>query len=1190
MSSAENKLKAATRISNQFPLLRRLSIVSLLAMLVTASVMIVLYREDQLEEHRTIAAEQNERTLVYLTHTLGDRLAEFVAAPAERRAGAVRTFDASFTAALDAFHQSDVLKLKLYTPSGIIIYSSAKSEIGGASTHPDYLARALGGETVHRIEFRDSFLGAAGRMSGVDVALTYMPLVYDGRRIGVIELYDDVTPVFKRLDDNVIRIALIVFGAFSALYVALFLAVSRTDRAVLQWQKKIAQRDDELRESQCIAGLGSYILDVASGRWESSEVLDRVLGIDAGYPRTVAGWQALLHPDEREEMIHYLENQVLAQGASFDREFRIVRRSDMAERWVHGLGRPEFDGPGRAVRMHGTLQDITERKHAQMALAESRNLLKVIIDTAPVRIFWKDKSLRYLGCNPAFASDAGQALPEDVIGKDDYQLCWREQAELYRADDRAVIDSGVPRISYDEPQTTPDGTTVWLRTSKAPLRDASGEIVGVIGVYKDITEQKRVETALRESEARFRSVFEATPVPLALSDEHGNITCLNRAFMQSVGYRPDDIPTLNDWWRRAYPDEQSRLSVVQDWQSRLDAAAANRGQFAPVELSVRCEDEATRTFIAGAASLQDGLSGSHLIALYDITDRKRAECELRVAAVAFETHEAILITDANSNIVRVNQAFTDITGYRADEVLGKNPRIMNSGRHNRSFYIEMWQHLLCTGAWAGEIWDRRSNGDIYPKWMTITAVKNDRQETTHYVAIFSDITERKLIEEEIHHLAFYDTLTKLPNRRLFLDRFGAALSASARRNDYGAVLFVDMDRFKALNDTLGHDYGDLLLVEVGARIKSCIREMDTVARYGGDEFVVLIDAIDHGRDESRRKVAVIAEKIREALAAPYLLKEHEHRCSPSIGVSLFHGNDESINRLIAQADMAMYQAKKSGRNAVRFFDSAMQYNVATHVELDSDLHQAIALGQLHLHYQIQVGKDNKPLGAEAFLRWMHPERGLVMPDQFIPAAENGGFILEIDRWVLNTACRQLAQWSLHDNTRMLTLTVNISARLFALHDFVGEIENILISHRVDPSRLKLELSERLVLSDMNSAITKIHALRDMGVRLSMDNFATVYSSISFLKQLSSDQLKIHQEFVQGIMLDGNDARIVKTIIDLAKSLDMDVFAQGVETNEQREFLDDCECNAYQGYLFGKPLPIDQFDALLGQLPAPAELR
>jgi diguanylate cyclase (GGDEF)-like protein/PAS domain S-box-containing protein len=567
----------------------------------------------------------------------------------------------------------------------------------------------------------------------------------------------------------------------------------------------------------------------------------------------------------------------------------------------------------------------------------------------------------------------------------------------------------------------------------------------------------------------------------------------------------------------------------------------------------------------------------------DITERKQVEAALRIAAVAFETHDAILITDADSQIVRVNRAFSEITGYSPEEVLGKNPNIMSSGRHSRDFYIEMWQQLLHEGTWSGEIWDKRKTGQIFPKWMSITAVKNEHCETTHYVAIFSDITERKRIEEEIHNLAFYDVLTKLPNRRLFLDRFRSALTASARRDDYGALLFIDLDRFKALNDSLGHDYGDLLLVEVGERIKSCVREMDTVSRFGGDEFVVLLETVSSDKDEVTRSVALVAEKVREALALPYMLKEHEHYSSPSIGISLYHGNDEPMEVLLEFADMAMYQAKNSGRNAVRFFDPVMQHTVATHDALDNDLHHAIESQQLHLHYQIQVDNDNVAIGAEAFLRWIHPEHGIIMPGQFLPIAEESTLIIDIGQWVLDTACRQLALWGKDVRTEALTLTVNISAKHFAQADFVDEVARILERHGADPHRLKLELSEKIVLTDTGNSIEKVHSLRNLGIRLSMDNFGMVYSSLSYLRQLSSDQLKIHRDFVQGITLEGNDALLVKTVVNLAKSLEVNIFAEGVETEDQLTFLKDHDCDTYQGFLFGKPVSIDEFEILMGKL-------
>ncbi len=338
---------------------------------------------------------------------------------------------------------------------------------------------------------------------------------------------------------------------------------------------------------------------------------------------------------------------------------------------------------------------------------------------------------------------------------------------------------------------------------------------------------------------------------------------------------------------------------------------------------------------------------------------------LRVAAVAFHTHEGILITDAQANILRVNRAFQEITGYVADEVIGKNPRILNSGRQDKAFFTAMWGQLLEEGAWSGEIYDRRKNGEIYPKWMTISAVKDAQGNVTEYVAIFSDITARKQAEEEIRNLAFYDALTGLPNRRLLRDRSQLALSMSARNHLCGALLFLDMDKFKTLNDTLGHDYGDLLLVEVARRIKACVREADTVSRLGGDEFVVLIEEIGANLQDASQKAASIAEKIRTVLTDTYVLNGHEYHGSTSIGVCMYRGNKESMDVLMKHADMAMYQAKDSGRNAVRFFDPVMQHVVEAHLELETDLRSALLNRQMQLYYQIQVDGDHRPIGAEA---------------------------------------------------------------------------------------------------------------------------------------------------------------------------------------------------------------------------------
>jgi len=698
----------------------------------------------------------------------------------------------------------------------------------------------------------------------------------------------------------------------------------------------------------------------------------------------------------------------------------------------------------------------------------------------------------------------------------------------------------------------------------------------------EIHEREHIEKALRENEELLTSVMKLLPVGVWIMDAEGKIIFGNAAGQRIwAGARyvgVDQYGEYKGWWldskKRIEPHEWAAARAIEKDETSIEE-----------EIEIECFDGTHKIILNSALPLHkgDGSISGAIIVNQDITGRKKAEEVLRVAAATFETHEAILITDAHSNIIRVNQAFQDTTGYSAEEVLGKNPRILSSGRQDKAFYAEMWRQILTSGSWTGEMWDRRKNGQIYPKWVTITAIKNDQGETTEYVAIFSDISARKQAEEEIRNLAFYDALTKLPNRRLLLDRFHLALSVSARSHHYGGVLFLDMDKFKTLNDTLGHHYGDLMLIEVAKRIQLCVREVDTVARLGGDEFVVLIDEIGTNAEDASQRVALIAEKIRTALAVPYQIKGHEHHSSPSIGVCLYRGNEESVDTLLKRADLAMYQAKDAGRNAVRFFDPAMQHAVEMHAALEADLRRALPNQELRLYYQIQVDSKHRPLGAEALVRWMHPKRGMVSPVQFIPVAEESALILDIGHWVLETACRQLAQWSGNEQTRDLELAVNVSAQQFHLHGFVGMVAAALRAHQVDPSRLKLELTESVVLDDVADVVAKMHALKVLGVKLSLDDFGTGYSSLSYLKQLPLDQLKVDQSFVRNIATDPNDAVMVKTIIDMAHNFRLNVIAEGVETEAQLDFLKQNGCMAYQGYLFSKPVPVEEFEALLGKL-------
>ena len=723
-----------------------------------------------------------------------------------------------------------------------------------------------------------------------------------------------------------------------------------------------------------------------------------------------------------------------------------------------------------------------------------------------------------------------------------------------------------------------DGRLYWVMTTIVPFLNAHGKPTQYIAIRADVTESKQAQLELQHNqdllnEAQRLGMLGSWELNLVTGDLKWSDEIFRIFELDPAQFRPSYENFLN----AIHPDDRERVNQVytQSLENRQPYDIVHRLQFADGRTKWVREHCTSEFDISGKPLRSVG-------AVQDITEQHHAEEQLRVAAATFETHEAILITDVNANIIRVNRAFQDITGYTAEEVLGKNPRILSSGRQDKAFYAAMWQQLLKTGSWTGEMWDRRKSGQVYPKWLTITAVKNEAGKTTEYVAIFSDITARKQAEDEIRNLAFYDALTRLPNRRLLLDRFRQALSASARSRHYGAVLFLDMDKFKMINDTLGHDIGDLLLIEVAQRILACVREVDTVARLGGDEFVVLIEEIGASAEDASQKTALIAEKIRAALAAPYWLKEREHHSSPSIGVCLYCGNEELVETLLKHADLAMYQAKDSGRNMVRFFDPAMQLAVETHAAIEADLRHAVPDKQLRLYYQIQVDNDHRPLGAEALVRWIHPQRGMVSPAQFIPIAEESSLILDVGHWVMETACRQLAAWGKHERTRHLELAVNVSAQQFRLQGFVDTVAAMVRIHRANPARLKLELTESVVLSDVADVVAKMHALKALGIKLSLDDFGTGYSSLSYLKQLPLDQIKIDQSFVRDIATDFNDAVMVQTIIDLAQNFRLNVIAEGVETKAQMNFLKQNGCMAYQGYLFSKPVPIEEFEALLGK--------
>lgn len=563
------------------------------------------------------------------------------------------------------------------------------------------------------------------------------------------------------------------------------------------------------------------------------------------------------------------------------------------------------------------------------------------------------------------------------------------------------------------------------------------------------------------------------------------------------------------------------------------------------------------------------------------SELERRETDMRVrdqASLLDKAKDAIVVRDLDHKVQFWNKGAERLYGWTSKEAMGESVE--------KLLYDDMTEYwlaidiLLKHGEWSGEIVHRHRDGSqlfIEAHW---TLVRDDAGEPQSILAINTDISQRKAVESEIQHLAFYDPLTGLPNRMLLLDRLQQALVGSVRSMQVGALLFIDLDNFKNLNDTVGHDVGDLLLKGVAERLSSCVRETDTVARLGGDEFVIVLENLSENQVDAADRARAVGEKIIFAFNQAFELRGNPYHSTPSIGVALFIDHQVSVDELLKRADLAMYQAKASGRNTLRFFDPAMQAIINERAELEADLRQGLQYSEFELHYQPQVNSDGKVTGAEALVRWKHPSRGMISPAQFIPIAEDTGLILLLGHWVLETACLQLVAWSKRPTTKNFTLAVNVSIRQFCQPDFVDQVLETLKNTGANPKHLKLEITETLMVENAGDVIVKMTALKEKGVRFSLDDFGTGYSSLSYLKLLPLDQLKIDQSFVRDVLTDVNDAAIARTIIALGQSLGLKVIAEGVETVEQRDFLEANGCMAYQGYLFSPPLPIEQFDTFI----------
>ena len=718
-----------------------------------------------------------------------------------------------------------------------------------------------------------------------------------------------------------------------------------------------------------------------------------------------------------------------------------------------------------------------------------------------------------------------------------------------------------------------DGNRYQIADSAAPIKTANGDIRGVVLVFHDVTTDYDVQQTLREQASRLNNIIETSMDAIIAADENGTIVEWNAQAEKIFGWKHDEI--LGRYLHETIIPRQYRQMHLQGIErlrktgrsnilnQRVEVSALHKnGREFPVELTI------------SQLAIKEGSFFSAFVR--DLTEIKQAEQELKLAATTFNTHSGIVITDKNRRILRVNPAMESMTGYIAEELIGECPSVLKSGRQDSNFYRKMWQEINENGSWQGELWNKRKNGSQYAEFLTITAVRDQLGKVVNYVGTSHDITERKFAEDKIEQLAYYDELTNLANRRLLLDRLNHEVSVAARHQTYGAVLYLDLDRFKNLNDALGHPVGDELLRQVARRLTALVRAEDTVSRLGGDEFVIMLPAANEDIKKAGLEASSVADKVREHLAESFDLHGYQYFLNTSIGIVVFPEDEDGANDILKHADSALYRAKEEGRNTARFYKPAMQHDADARLQLEKDIRHALHNDELVLHYQPQVTIDGRVTGAEALLRWQHPQRGMVQPGEFIPLAEETGLILDIGHWVIKQACEQLELW--HQNgicPNSRTLAINVSPRQFHQAGFVEDIISMLETSGLDASCMELEITESLLMEHMIDVVEKLARLREYGIGIAIDDFGTGYSSLGYLKSLPLDKLKIDQSFVRDITTDDNDAAIVDTIIAMSRHLGLNVIAEGVETKVQLDFLHSKGCEIFQGYYFSKAVDAEE---------------
>lgn len=816
-----------------------------------------------------------------------------------------------------------------------------------------------------------------------------------------------------------------------------------------------------------------------------------------------------------------------------------------------------------ALREYATYRYETRINHQLVANQQHSQLL---LETIPYGVQEIDNHGRITYANPAHDTLYGYRKGE-LLGMQVWELAadLSEQENLQACLRQHIAGASLPQpcVSRDRKK---DGALITVQRDWDYKYDAHGQVDGFISILTDITARTEAERVLRIQGEAMDSASSA----IAMASPDTRLTYVNQAFLEMWGFHGKDQVigrAGTEMWQSLEACEMvlDILRQTAKWQGVMEARRADGSVF-PAQVSVSLVHD------------KEGAPLCMLASIVDVTESKRAEEKLRQAAAVFEsTLEGVMVTDATGIIVAVNHAFEDITGYSEAEAIGYMPSILQSERHDQDFYRKMWQSLRTDGIWRGEVWNRRKNGELFPVIQSISSICNDQDEVTHYVSLFSDISALKESQEKLNHLAYHDAMTDLPNRLLFEDRLQHAME-HARREGHGvALLFIDLDRFKNINDSLGHPVGDALLLETAARLRAIARREDTVARLGGDEFIIVMEKIREPQD-----AAVLAQKLIDEFQAPLDIKGHMLHIGLSIGIGIYPRDGEDVATLVRNADAALYRVKEQGRNGMQFYTDDLTTAVTERLRLETALRRALANDEFELYYQPQVELEGgQIIAAEALLRWHHPE-GDVPCEKFISLAEETGLILPIGEWVLHEACRQMTIWRAA-GLPVRRIAVNVSGLQLQRGNFNDRVGEILARTQLPPHCLEIEFTENYIMHTNEHAIDQLTWLKEQGITLTIDDFGTGYSSLSYLKQLPIGRIKIDRSFVRDIPYDRNDEAITDAILAMAQSLGVEVIAEGVETKQQQDFLLSHGCREGQGFLFSHPLPASEFPRLCDTL-------